>query len=126
MTRWKVGLSNGENFIEGVAPFERIKGEDSPWLKLLAYCKQNNIDMTSLCLIHGSRTFNLPSAGTNPKFKAFSTTKKPIGFDFGRPFSITQGEPRELFAMIVAIYDDHQLQLWVDERNPNNCWVLTV
>lgn len=125
MTRWKVGLSNGENFVEGNAPFEAIKGENSPWYKLQNYIKQNQLTITSLSLIHGSRTFNLPSLGNNPKFRAFYTDKKPISYDFGRPIGISK-QGNDLFARIQAIYDDYILELWVDEYNPQNCWVLVV
>ena len=124
MTRWKVGLSNGENFTEEVFPFEATIGVLSPWLRLRKYCQDHKLKITSLCLIEGGRTFNLPSASTNPKFKAFFDRPKPIDFNFGRPIGVTQGSKPELYAMIEAIYESYTLQLWVDENNTKNCWVL--
>ena len=123
MTRWKVGLSNGENFTEGNAPFEAIANEDSPWLKLQKYLAENELKITSLSLIDGSRTFNLPSLGNNPKFQAFYTDVKPVSYNFGRPFSISSTKKQELFARIQAVYSDVILELWVDENRTDNCWV---
>lgn len=118
MTRWKVGLSNGQTVTEDVSK----KGELSPWLTLQKYLTDNNLTITSLSLIHGSRTFNLPSLGNNPKFRSFYTDKKPVAYDFGRVIGVSKKE-NDLFARIQAIYKDCILELWVDEKRPENCWV---
>lgn len=118
MTRWKVGLSNGQTVTEGVSK----KGELSPWLTLQQYLADNNLTITSLSLIHGSRTFNLPSLGNNPKFRAFYSDKKPVSYNFGRVIGVSKNE-QDVFARIQAIYEHVTLELWVDENRPDNCWV---
>lgn len=118
MTRWKVGLSNGQTVTEGVSK----KGELSPWLTLQKYLADNDLTITSLSLIHGSRTFNLPSLGNNPKFRAFYTDKKPVSYNFGRVIGLGKSES-DMFARIQAIYEHATLELWVDENRPDNCWV---
>lgn len=125
MTHWKIGLSNGENFLEGNIPFQIIVGEKSPWLKLQDYIKEKGLKITSLCLVYQDRTFNLPSAGNNPKFRAFSEIEKPLSYNFFRMLgSDLNGTQNDLYSVIEAVYSDKKLQLWLNERNPNSCWVL--
>lgn len=126
MTRWKVGLSNGESFIEGKGRFECIPNELSPWLKLQNYLKQNNLHITSLSLFNEHGTHNLPSAGKNPKFSPFANAEKPIAYNY---FSYVGGDLRRVgvvdeFLVIEAIYQKYKLQIWVDKKNDNNSWVL--
>lgn len=125
MTRWKVGLSTGENFTEGSEPFSFVPGQDSPWLKLKAYLKESGAKITSLSLIYNGRTYNLPSTSNNPKFSAFANNEKPHDFDFGRVYGMDDnGHNKDVFSVIEAFYTDKVLQLWIDEKNPNNTWVL--
>jgi hypothetical protein len=122
---WKVGISNGENFTEGVYPFEFIPNKKSPWLRLIDYLNLSDSKITSLCLVYKDRTFNLPSAGNNPKFRNFDVAEKPIKYDFGRVIGVDKNGD-DKYARIEAIYSNYKLQLWVDEKNPNNCWVLVI
>lgn len=125
MTRWKVGLSNGHVFTEGTDPFSFVPGEDSPWLKLKAYLKESGARITALSLVYNGRTYNLPSNSNNPKFAAFANNEKPIDFDFGRVYGMDDnGYNKDVFAVIEAFYQDRVLQLWIDEKNQNNTWVL--
>jgi hypothetical protein len=126
MTRFKIALSNGETIIEGVAPFEFIRGELSPVLKIKKYIKENNLKITSLSIIDGARTFNLHSASNNPKFKAFYEGERPIAFDFYRYLGGGVGKVSEknLFIVAEAIYPKYRLQIWIDQNNPNNSWSL--
>jgi len=119
---WKISLSNGTNFIES-----NFDGEKTPWLALKEYLAKENLKITSLCLVDENRTFNLPSAGDNPKFRAFINAPKPTDYNFFRMFGsdITGKEP-ELFSVIEAIYSNYKLQLWVNEYNPNSCHVLVI
>lgn len=126
MTRWTVGLSNGENHSEGVVPFYPNPGQKSPWLRLIDYLNTENLTITSLAIVSGDRTFNLPSAGNNPKFRAFYDIKKPISFNFFRMIGSEGGKLTDRFSVAEAVYPNCKLQLWVDENNPNNCWVLVV
>lgn len=123
-TRWRVGLSNGENCTEGSYPFEFKMGGKSPWLRLLDYLKKNDLEIRSLSLIYKDQTFNLPSKSTDPKFAAFRNAQKPIGYEFGRPVAAEQASEPELYARITALYDNYELQLWVNEKNPRNSWVI--
>ena len=127
--KWKVGLSDGTNFIEGESPFEKTRGELSPYLKLLQYLKEKELSITSLCITDGKKTFNLPSNGKNPKFRAFVNNQRPQGYNFFRMIGGNIGDGkgiREVFAVAEAIYSNYKLQLWVDEKNTDNCWVLVV
>lgn len=126
MTQWRVGLSNGENFTEGVAPFQVIPGELSPWLRLSKYLAENRVTITSLSLIANGRVHHLPSAGKNPTFRAFFLSEKPLFYNFSRPIGGTNGKIEDTFARIEAVYENYILQLWVDEKNPKNSWVLVV
>lgn len=124
--KWQVGLSNGETFIEGKAPFEKVEGELSPWLKLQEYLKETGYKITSLCLVHGNRRFNLPSLGKNPKFSAFYTDYRPTGYNY---FKMVGGDIKpnskvDVFHVIEAIYEHESIQLWVDSGNPDNCYLL--
>lgn len=128
---WHVSLSNGENFTEGKGLFSAVKGELSPWLKLQEYIREKQLSITSLQIIDTlpikPRHFHLPSSGNNPKFRAFSITEKPKQYRFARVLGADiQGGNQELFARAEAVYKDYTLQLWVDENNPDNCWVLVI
>jgi hypothetical protein len=119
---WKISLSNGKNFKES-----DFDGENAPWLALKEYLEKENLKITSLCLVDGNRTFNLPSSGNNPKFRAFINVSKPIKYNFFRMLgSDITGEDRQLFSVIEAIYSNYKLQLWVNEYNPNSCHVLVI
>lgn len=124
---WKVGLSNGFNFTEGKGQtFKEIPGEKSSWLKLQDYITENKLIITSICLVtKDNRTFNLPSGGNNPKFAMFKELEKPSEFRFFRAFGgDLKGNSMDYFAVIEAEYPKYKLQMWVDENNTNNCWVL--
>lgn len=129
---WQVSLSNGETVSEGVGRFSETEIEMSPWQKLLVYLSENNLQITSLVLVNVYRTFNLPSAGKNPKFRRFDMAGKPTGYrcerTIGKDVSVT-GEAlggSDWFTIGVAEYPDYELQIWVDENKPENCWTLVV
>jgi len=126
--KWQVALSNGQQILEDNDFVSDV--ESSAWQKLLKYVQENNLEITSLSLLTSdNRTFNLPSGGKRPRFKAFYDVEKPIGFNFGHHIGYdvkdNSGEKHEeLFVFIEAIYPNYRLQLWVDENNPSNCWCL--
>lgn len=132
--KWQVSLSNGETFFEGKGDFIEVAGELSPWQKLLAYLRDNKLNITSISLYtDDNKTFNLPSLGKNPKFSAFFQDFKPIGYNMERQFAKDHGESPDLFTTISAIYRipimgtsgiHLKMSLWVDENNTNNCWSL--
>lgn len=123
---WRVATSNGENFYEGKGKFIEVDGEQSPWNKLLSYLEETEQTITSLGLYtDDGRTFNLPSLGKNPKFSVFSEAQKPLKYNFFRALSQDiQTDDKELFTVIEAVYEGYSLQLWVDENNTQNSWVL--
>lgn len=122
--KWQVGLSDGKNYIEGGELFEIVSGELSPWLKLQEYIKNNDLVITSMSLVSGKKTFNLPSKGNRPKFRAFANLDKPVSYNFFRMVGGDTTGDRDLFAVAEAHYSSYKLQLWVDEHNSNNCWTL--
>lgn len=133
---FQVSLSNGETFFEEKGKFVTVQGEISPWQKLIKYATENKLEITSLSLYtKDGRTFNLPSAGRDPKFRPFALADKPLDYNFGhylaRESEIVDGKainttPSDWFAVIEAIYEKYKLQLWVDENNNKNSWVLVV
>ena len=127
---WQVSLSNGETIYEEKGNYKRIAGELSPWLKLEYYIDKNNLNITSLCLYTRSgQTFNLPSTSNNPKFNRFKHSRKPISYKVQRAIahdiSLT-GKPvvSDHFTIAIAEYETYTLEMWVDEKNTNNSWVL--
>ena len=74
--------------------------------------------------------WNLPSAGKNPKFKAFADAPQPVRYRMFRAMGsdIMGGKTAnpELYTVAEAEYaDDCKLQLWVSEVNGNS-WTLIV
>jgi hypothetical protein len=129
--RWQVSLANGDTFIEGSGLFDEVAGELSPWQKLLRYKTEQNTHITSLSLLtNDGRTFNLPSAGKNPKFIEFDGLEKPTDYLVCRKISRKidiAGNTQEvdwLFTVAIAKYADYELQLWVDEKNTSNMWTM--
>lgn len=126
--KWQVALSNGQQILED----NDFKNDEtsSAWQKLLSYISDNNLEITSLSLLTSdNRTFNLPSGGKRPRFKAFYDVDKPAGYRFfhtvGADVVSSTGEKHsEKFAVVEAQYPTYRVQLWVDEVNTNNCWVL--
>ena len=122
--RWFASLSNGENAVEGKGKFAEIKGELSPWQKLQAYIKENNLTITGMQIRAEGKVFTLPS--TEPKFGG----EVPLGYKYFRKVSadMMSENPKdlklaELYICISAIYKDFTVSLWVDEFNSKNSWV---
>lgn len=124
---FKASLSNGENVYEGKGKYHRYPNKPAPWRRLLTYCKKNRLSITSVSLYtRDGRTFNLPSAGNNPKFHAFTETDKPYSYRFFRKMGQNLDSNRaDLFTVVEANYDTYVLQLWVDEH-ARNVWSLVL
>lgn len=137
---FQVSLDNGETIYEGKGDYQDFQdGRPDPWQRLLRYIVDNGFYITSISLYtdDGLR-YNLPTAGKNPKFKAFSDSEKPIDYDFfrkmGREAHATNEDgkiklttPMEIsdwYTVGEAIFNGHKLQIWVDELNPKNSWTL--
>jgi len=135
---WKVSLSNGENFYEGKGDYKVIPDKPSPWQRLQKYISDNNLEITSLSLYtNKGQTWQLPSAGSNPKFSEFSKVEKPLDYDMcrkmAREANIVGDEDNlmakdhriaEWYTIIKAFYKEYTLEVWVDELNPNNSWTI--
>lgn len=129
--QWSVSLSNGETLYENKGNFQTIEGELSPYQRLLAFVVDKEVSITSMSLYtdDGNR-WNLPSAGKNPRFKAFSDAEKPVSYRFFRKLGqdVTcdgeKGEP-EIYSVIEAVYnmDGKRIQVWVDNKTFNS-WSL--
>lgn len=128
---WIAGLSNGQTITEGKGDFQVIEGELSPWQRLLAFCAANGATITSMSLATADgRRFNLPSAGKNPKFKAFADAPKPLSYKAFRKFGadVTRNSQtnKDLFTVIEASYEGGSaIQVWVDEDTLTS-WSLIV
>ncbi len=129
---WSASLSNGETLFENKGDYVEVVGELSPYNKLLKYCDDNCLDITSMSLYtDDGRTFNLPSSGQKPRFKEFQDIEKPYkyscfrkaGADMNSDFKVSGAN---LFTVVEAVYFDYRVQLWVDEYNTKNCWCLIV
>jgi hypothetical protein len=121
------GISNGESLIEDEGILKRIKGEDSPWLKLQKYLKDNDLKITSMSLKSktdvGNRHYHLPNQ--KPKFKG----EVPIGYNCFRHFAndvLMGGGNIEHYTCMEAIYPDYRVRLYVSETDPDKCWVNVV
>lgn len=138
--KWKASLSNGETFYEDKAPFEEIENQPSPWTRFVTYVAEKKATITSLALYtEDGRTFNLPSLGKNPNFQPFREVDKPIDYQIerrmgseisgtrdGDKLNVEDIKMSDWFTVAIAIYPTYKLQLWVDNQNPKNCWVLVV
>lgn len=117
---WYASLSDGTSRQEGLGEFQVIKGQPSPWLRLLAFCEAKGLAITSLSLRSKTLSWNLPSAGKHPKFRAFEDMAKPDSFKFFRqagqdynPDGSGKGE-MDRYSVIEASYGDRKVQVWVD------------
>ncbi|XOB41793.1 MAG: hypothetical protein ACKKMS_00115 [Candidatus Nealsonbacteria bacterium] len=130
--KWAISLSNGETVYEDKGDYRIIKGEISPWQKLLKFIDKQGVRITSLSLyMDDGRRWNLPSAGRNPKFKEFADAEKPISYRFFRKAGIDMdfdggNRKEEIYTVAEAIYKDKKLQVWVPEENPEVCWSVIV
>lgn len=126
---WSVSLSNGETLYEEKGAFQTIRGELSPWQRLLKYLSETNTVITSLSLYtKEGRRFNLPSNGANPKFKEFGLHVKPVFYKMFRKIGFdAQGGNRDVqdvYTVAEATYEDGKvLQVWVDNAT-HNCWTV--
>ena len=129
--KWAVGLSDGTNAYEGKKEYRHIEGELSPWQRLLKYTEREGLEITSLSLYFEGKRWNLPSKGSNPKFREFTTSDKPIGYKCFRKLGadILQGggmENEELYTVAEAEYEDYKLQVWVLDKEPYPSWTVVV
>lgn len=130
-THWTVSLNNGETLYEEKGDYRILAGELSPWQRLLAYLKEKNLHITSLSIYtEGGKRFNLPSAGKNPRFRAFIDSETPVSYKWFRSYGQEHGGlnagREDHYATIEATYADGRcLQIWVDDVT-NDSWSLTI
>ncbi len=137
--RFQASLSSGETLQENVGILLAVQGELSPWQKLEQYARLISAEIVSLCLItEDGYTYNLPSAGKNPNFKPFRVGEKPLCYAVRRAVgtelkvggtidpTTSKAELKDFYTIAVAVYTEYELQLWVSELDPKNCWTLVV
>ena len=128
-TKWFASLSDGSTVYEDKGDYKVISGGLSPWQRLLSNLDGRKITSLSLYTDDGKR-FNLPSAGKNPKFKAFADAEMPESYNFfrcaGADVMNGQAQEYEVYTVAEAIYKDKKLQIWVSEANHNNSWTVIV
>lgn len=133
-TKWLAALSDGTTAVEGIAPFADVEGELSPWNKLLAHLKANDLHITGMRVQvdkpHGPiHTYNLPSFNKTPKgnHEKWVTLfpRDPVEYSYRRwaTFGLTSGSERHHIE-IRAHYADFSVSLFVDEDEGNESWVV--
>jgi len=126
--KFKAGLSNGETAIEGKGRFAMVPGELSPINKLLAYCEENDISITSLTLVGPEgQEFHAPTSAKNPRFKAFADAERPLGYKIYRKAGgdvLTGNVTYEYYTVAETLYDGFSLQLWVSHAKPHQAYTL--
>lgn len=134
-TKWLASLSDGSTAIEGVAPFEMVPGELSPWLKLKAHMASCGISITGMRIQvekpgEATRTYNLPSlnktpAGNHEKWVTLRP-RDPARYDYRRwvTRTITCDGSERHHIEIRAEYDGYAVSLFVDEDEGNESWVV--
>lgn len=133
---FKVSLSNGETYYEGKGEYQEIPGQPMPWRRLYNSVIERGLRITSLSLYtEDGRTFNLPSAGKNPKFPEFAKLERPIDFNVERKLGLEHDVVgnqvkstvmADHYTVAEVTYPSHKLQIWVDEMDTRNSWVLVV
>src|SRR6056297_3747626 len=128
--KWTVGLSDGSNKQSDKGEFKRVKGELSPWQKLLNYIDKKGLKITSLALFIEGKRWNLPSKGNQPKFRAFDEAKSPNSYRFFRKMGvdILNGKKKDVehYAVAEAQYNNKKLQIWVKDKEPYPSWSIVL
>jgi hypothetical protein len=133
-TRWLAALSDGTVAIEGIAPFEEIENELSPWQKLLAHLDAKGLYITGMRIQvfkcgEPARTYNLPSYNKTPKgnHEKWVTLRPrdPLDYSYRRwvTRSLTTKEERHHIE-VRAEYASFSVSLFVDEDEGNESWVV--
>lgn len=126
--KFKISLSNGETLYEGKGILAEIHNEPSPLQKLFNYISSKKVYITSLTLQAKGREYSLPSAGNNPRFKAFADARRPLYYKMYRKLAtdVLGGNEgvRDLYTVGEAVYRNYSLQLWVNEDYPHQAYTL--
>jgi len=127
--KFVVGLSNGEILTEGKGILEK-DGTLSPWHKLQAYLKDNDLEIRSMSLYSktkvGNRHYHLPNDPQKwAKFNKWQEGEVPIGYRCFRGVESDWGKDTStsVYTCAEAIYKDYKVQLWVSEIDNDKCWV---
>lgn len=133
--RWLASLSDGSTAIEGEPPFHSVRGELSPWGKLLKHIEESGHKITGMRVQIErdglpTMTINLPSLrtdGRSGRHERYThiTPRLPIRFEQGRRIEGTVGgavDWSHLF--IAAVYEDYEVIIFVDEKDGNEAWIV--
>ena len=136
--RWLASLSDGSTAIEGVPPFDTIKGEDKSWPKLQKHLKDNNLTITGMRIQvtkdnEAVRTYVLPSImpeGAKGKFRAKKYVS-PLRYTVNRIAEgrLSDGSGEILitrtYLEVAAIYGlGGILSIMVDELDGTDCYIV--
>lgn len=127
--KWTASLSDGQTVYEEKGDYHVTTGAPSPYQRLLAYCEENDVTITSLSLyMDNGLRINLPSVRM-PQFQSLQTRKQPVSYRFFRKMEmnkrVSTGEvTQKVYAVIRATFDDCALELWADERGNSWAYVL--
>lgn len=133
-SKWLAALSDGTTAVEGKDAFAAVKGELSPWQKLLRYQDEHGVHITGMRVQiskpgEATRTYNLPSFNKTPKgnHEKWVTLypRDPGTYSYRRwvTCSLTAEEDRHHIE-IRAEYADFAVSLFVDEDEGNESWVV--
>ena len=134
-TKWLVALDDGTHAVEGIAPFEKVKNEITPWRKLLAHIAANGLEMTGLRLQvsrPGQPTFtiNLPSRQRTPEGNHEKwITMRPVVPDSytwqkWATFAPLSGEAQKHVEVRANFKNGNDVSVVVDEDEGNEFWVV--
>ena len=142
--KWLAALSDGTTAIEGEGPFAVVRGEPSPWQKLLAHLKANKeptpelpegLFVTGMRLQvfksgEATRTYNAPTQqqtpeGNHEKWVALRPVS-PVRYDFWRwcDAEVQSGQVRHQAEIRAHFAEGPVLSLFVDEDEGNESWIV--
>jgi hypothetical protein len=105
-THWLALLSNGETAEEFKGDYKEIKDKPSPWQRLVKYCNEKDLAIVGLQIKCEDRTWTLP-AGANEYYYRRYVSK------------VLNDKDEEHLIFISAVFDGFEVQIWVDEYDPN-------
>ena len=123
-TKWIVHLTNGETIKEGSGIARRVKGQDSPWHKLVKYAQKEDLQITALGLIIDDRHVYLPRhypAGV-PLYKCYRKAAADMVVrpdDVEHQFELPK-KPSSFYTVLEALMGSQVATIVVDELNPQN------
>lgn len=105
-THWVAKLDNGKVVEEFKGDYKEIKDKPSPWQRLVKYCEKKDLSITALQIKYKDRSWTLPLGAKEYYYS------RSISGDIG-------GTDLDRYIFIGAVFDGYEVQIWVDEKDPN-------